>query len=87
MPRDSDLQETTIGIAVTISNHHDYSKLKTGDLVFFPGHVGIFIDDSRFLHANAFDMQVSQHSFSDVLERGMSENSSISSVRRLLPAI
>ena len=85
VPRDSDLQETTVGLEVPISNHHDYSKLKTGDLVFFPGHVGIFIDNNRFLHANAFDMQVSQHRFSDVLERGMSENTSVSSIRRLMP--
>ena len=86
VPRDSDLQETTIGIELPMSNNRDYSELKAGDLVFFPGHVGVFTEDSRFLHANAFDMQVSQHRFSDVLERGRSENTSVSSIRRLMPA-
>ena len=87
VPRDSDLQESSIGIEVPMSKNHDYSMLEAGDLVFFPGLVGVFLENSRFLHANAFDMQVSQHRFSDVLERGRSANTSISSIRRLMPEI
>ena len=85
VPRDSDLQETAIGIEVPMGHKEDYSKLEVGDLVFFPGHVGVFIENSQFLHANAFDMLVSQHSFSDVLERARIENASVSSIRRLTP--
>ena len=86
VPRDSDLQETTIGLEVPMSHKEDYSNLEVGDLVFFPGHVGVFIEDSRFLHANAFDMLVSQHNFSDVVKRSRIENACVSSIRRLIPA-
>jgi len=84
VPRDSDLQEVAIGIEIPMGNNQDYSKLEVGDLVFFKGHVGVFIENAHFLHANAFDMQVSEHSFTDVLDRSRSENASVSSIRRLM---
>lgn len=81
-PRDADQQEAALG--ERIGDGSDQSLLRDGDLVFFPGHVGIFVAGWRFLHANAFDMQVAIHSFSDVLDRARrQENGWITSVRRV----
>lgn len=85
-PRDTDLQEAGLGTAVAMDDPKDFSRLEEGDLVFFPGHVGLFVDDWRFLHANAFDMQVSLHGFSDVLDRANNENASVTSIRRVTPS-
>ncbi len=84
-PRDSDLQEIELGEAVPQDG--DVSDVREGDLIFFPGHVGFVIDNWRFLHANAHDMQVSIHGLSEVLDRARKSNAPPSSVRRLNQAI
>lgn len=45
-PRDSDMQQAELGTALD-----DNMPLARGDLVFFPGHVGIMADDLHLLHA------------------------------------
>jgi cell wall-associated NlpC family hydrolase len=83
VPRDSDLQQRDVGEEVPMADNQDFSNLEEGDLVFFPGHVGLFVDDWRFLHANAFDMQVSLHGFSEVLDRAEHDNAPVSAIRRI----
>lgn len=61
-PRDSDLQATALGAPV----EDDYRR---GDLVFFPGHVGIMVDSVRLLHANAFFMSTVIEPLADVAAR------------------
>ena len=51
-PRDSD-QQRSVGREL-----HGSEPLRRGDLVFWPGHVGIMSDDRTLLHANAFHMAV-----------------------------
>lgn len=51
-PRDTDQQETALGREVS------YADRKAGDLLFWPGHVGIVIDGDNLLHANAYHMMV-----------------------------
>ncbi len=85
-PRDADLQEASVGTEVPMADNRDFSQLQEGDLVFFPGHVGLFVQDWRFLHANAFDMQVSLHRFSDVLDRAGREDAHVTSIRRITPS-
>ncbi|MDA1097496.1 MAG: C40 family peptidase [Proteobacteria bacterium] len=85
-PRDSDLQEVGLGTQVAMDDPRDFSRIEEGDLVFFPGHVGLFVNDWRFLHANAFDMQVSLHSFSEVLDRANRDNAGVTSIRRVTPS-
>ncbi|MDB5098340.1 MAG: peptidase [Cyanobacteria bacterium RYN_339] len=47
LPRDADQQqEATAHIAAA-------ADLQAGDLVFFPGHVGLFLGEGRYLHASA----------------------------------
>ena len=85
-PRDSYQQQREVGEEVPMADSQDFSKLEEGDLVFFPGHVGLFVDDWRFLHANAFDMQVSLHGFSEVLDRAEHDNAPVSAIRRISPS-
>lgn len=48
-PRDTEQQEEAIGKAVDTA--------RTGDIVFFKGHVGIMVDADNLLHANAHHMK------------------------------
>ena len=49
LPRDADQQQaTTLPVQTP----------QAGDLAFFPGHVGIMLDERRMLHANATHMRV-----------------------------
>ncbi|MEQ8657528.1 MAG: C40 family peptidase [Hyphomicrobiales bacterium] len=63
-PRDSDMQEADIGTSI----HRDSGSLR-GDLVFWPGHVGIMLDEKRLFHANAFAMSTVPELLSDVEKR------------------
>lgn len=82
VPRDSDLQAAAIGVEVPMKNPNDLSGIEDGDLIFFPGHVGFYVEHWRFLHANAYDMQVSVHNLSDVLDRANAEDAGITCIRR-----
>ena len=55
-PRDSDMQCEMIGEDVLIPD--DLTGLERGDLVFWPGHVGIMADGVMLVHANAHHMAV-----------------------------
>ena len=70
IPRDTDVQENAVGSTVETP--------KKGDLVFFPGHVGLMVDDQHIIHANAFHMKVTIEPLSVVAER----SKKITSVRR-----
>lgn len=62
-PRDSDMQ-ACLGETVTYDGAE--STLRHGDLVFWPGHVGIWLEGGAFVHANATDMMVATGSFSQI---------------------
>ncbi len=64
VPRDTDLQAEGIGEPIDSE-----AALRRGDLVFFPGHVGIMADDRNLLHANAHWMAVVIEPLSDVVAR------------------
>ncbi|ADV67505.1 C40 family peptidase [Deinococcus maricopensis] len=49
LPRDADQQQAALAPVEVPS---------AGDLAFFPGHVGIMLDERRMLHANATHMRV-----------------------------
>jgi hypothetical protein len=66
-PRDSDQQRDALGDEVEIPD--DPATLAAGDVFFFPGHVGFYLGQGRFLHASSFDMMVSVHPLKDVLSR------------------
>lgn len=63
-PRDSDQQRVATGAPLA-----DDAALRRGDLVFFPGHVGMMVDDARLVHANAFAMAVTIEPLEAVVAR------------------
>ena len=50
-PRDSDMQAAELGEPLPAD-----APLVRGDLIFWKGHVGIMVDDTRLLHANGHFM-------------------------------
>lgn len=80
-PRDTDQQALAVG--ETLVGAIEPAQLRHGDLVFFPGHVGIVLDGGRFLHANAFDMAVTVHELDAVLARAEASGLPASGVRRI----
>jgi cell wall-associated NlpC family hydrolase len=79
-PRDSDMQQASLGIPVTIAS---LSDLRRGDLVFWQGHVGIVRDRAHLLHANAFHMAVAVEPIADAIERIRAGGSEVTGVRRV----
>lgn len=61
-PRDSDQQQDAYGAI-------EREEAQRGDLLFWPGHVAIVIDESRIIHANAFHMQTAIEPVAEALSR------------------
>jgi hypothetical protein len=83
-PRDSDMQETALGATVPFGG--DVGVLRRGDLVFWPGHVGIVEDEATLLHATAFFMAVVREPLADALLRIESATAPVRTVKRLTAA-
>jgi hypothetical protein len=79
-PRDSDMQERALGSEV---DPRDRKSLRRGDLLFWPGHVGILRDADTLLHANAFHMAVAVEPLSEALARIARGGSELRTVRRI----
>jgi cell wall-associated NlpC family hydrolase len=75
--RDSDMQEHSLGGAVSQQN------LQRGDLVFWKGHVGIMQNAETLLHANGHHMMVVSEPLADAVTRIAAKGSEITAVRRL----
>ncbi len=82
-PRDTDLQEPALGKPVEGGID---ARLQRGDLVFWPGHVGIMLDRQTLLHANGHAMAVSTEPVHVAVDRIRRSGSIASSVRRLSPS-
>lgn len=63
-PRDTDMQRQEIGFALD-----EHAPLRRGDIVSFPGHVGLMVDEERLIHANAHWMAVVIEPLADVVAR------------------
>ena len=82
-PRDSDMQEAALGETVPFAG--DTTELRRGDLIFWPGHVGIVEDEATLLHATAFFMAVVREPLSEALLRIESASAPVRTVKRLIP--
>lgn len=78
-PRDSDQQAASVGDLISADGKD--VAFQRGDLVFFPGHVGIMASADTLLHATASHMQVVREPLADVLARAGAKG--INGVRRL----
>ncbi len=63
-PRDSDMQERGLGAELPLDG-----PFRRGDMLFWPGHVGLVENGETLLHANAFHMAVSRENLADALVR------------------
>jgi cell wall-associated NlpC family hydrolase len=79
-PRDSDMQQVEVGTTVSVGD--DLGGLVRGDLVFWPGHVGIMLDAVRLLHANAHHMAVAAEPLRAAADRIARSGSAITAVKR-----
>ena len=81
-PRDSDQQEAALVEGLTET---EARPLRRGDLIYFPGHVAIALDESQVLNANAYAMLVSIEPLADLVARVEAESggTGITSVRRI----
>ncbi|MCK0197110.1 C40 family peptidase [Ancylobacter sp. 6x-1] len=84
-PRDSDMQEAALGEPVDFDG--DISVLRRGDLVFWPGHVGMVEDADTLLHATAYFMAVVREPLGAALARIASASAPVRTVKRLVGQI
>lgn len=63
-PRDADMQQAGFGYELG-----EDDPLQRGDLIFFPGHVGIMADETNLIHANGAAMAVSIEPLADAAAR------------------
>jgi cell wall-associated NlpC family hydrolase len=80
-PRDSDMQQAELGSEIGLDA--GLRGLARGDLVFWPGHVGIMLDAYRLLHANAHHMAVAIEPLHVAAERIAHTGPPIACVKRL----
>jgi cell wall-associated NlpC family hydrolase len=63
-PRDTDMQRESLGELLPAG-----ARLRRGDIVNFPGHAGLMVDDHRIIHANSHWMSVVIEPLADVVAR------------------
>lgn len=63
-PRDADMQQAALGVDVPVG-----AALQRGDLIFFPGHVGIMADETTLLHATGIHHKTLLEPLAVVMER------------------
>ncbi len=80
-PRDTHIQER---IGTPVATDESLSGLRRGDLVFWPGHVGIMCDAEMLIHANGHHMLVCKEPLDEARRRIASAASptTIISIRR-----
>lgn len=77
--RDTDMQAVSLGQMLDAA-----APRERGDIVYFPGHVGIMLDNARLLHANAWSMTVAVHPLAEVVARiGETHAQPVTCVRRV----
>ena len=80
-PRDTDMQRMELGTPVTVGT--ELYGLARGDLVFWPGHVGVMTDGEHLLHANAHHMRAALEPLVAAASRIRATGADIVDVRRL----
>ena len=80
-PRDTDMQERFLETVVPFEGGK--GDLRPGDLMFWPGHVGLMTSSDRIVHANATDMLVAVWNVGDLIAHVQRiEGNGVTSVRR-----
>ncbi|HDZ74704.1 MAG TPA: peptidase P60 [Aurantimonas coralicida] len=77
-PRDTDMQERGLGTRIA-----GIESLQRGDLVFWKGHVGIILDGTRLLHANAHHMLTAIEPLAKAIARLEAKGAAVTSIKRM----
>jgi cell wall-associated NlpC family hydrolase len=77
-PRDSDMQADMVGEARPL----DLDALQRGDLLCWKGHIGLMIDSTRLLHANAFHMAVAIEPAAEAVARIAAAGTPLKAIKR-----
>ena len=77
-PRDTDLMENALGQPVALD-----APLQRGDLIFWKGHMGAMLDESRLIHASAYVMQVVIEDFATARARIEADGLLVRTIKRL----
>lgn len=81
-PRDTDMQQNELGEEIAVPAGLD--GLERGDVVFWPGHVGIMSDSVMLVHANGHHMMVVTEPLPEAAHRIKSQTGhDILTIRRL----
>ncbi len=80
LPRDTDMQ---VGCGSQVDTDASLAGLRRGDLVFWPGHVGVMGDGATLLHANAHHMLVASEPLRVARERIAATGVTPPAIRRL----
>lgn len=80
-PRDTDMQEATIGSPVGSAG-----GFRRGDLLFWKGHVAIATGPDEIVHANVHSMRTNREPAGEAVARSAARGLPLASVRRLRPA-
>lgn len=80
-PRDTKDQVEVLGSEIEMAP--DYKNLKNGDIIFWEGHVGIYIKPNKILHSNMTTMDTRIENFNKVKRNLERVNKLIISVKRI----
>ena len=83
-PRDTDMQADELPGDVPVPDDR-LAPLQRGDLVYWPGHVGLMIDDQKMLHANGTNMSTTIDPVAAVAARSRQSGPIATAVKRLMP--
>ena len=59
------------------------SEVRRGDLIFWKGHMGVMLDETQLLHANAFHMAVAIEPLTEAIARIEKAAGPVTSIKRL----
>lgn len=85
-PRDTGPQEREVGTVVAGGTGEAIAlpaDVRRGDLLFWPGHVAILVDDGRMLHASGHHMEVVIEDAATAIARIAAAGVALRTVRRL----
>ncbi len=81
-PRDTRDQIEVLG--TKIDHMADHSNLKNGDIIFWEGHVGIYIESNKILHSNMTTMDTRIENFDEVKTNLQRDKIEILSIKRIV---
>jgi cell wall-associated NlpC family hydrolase len=79
-PRDSDMQAEAVGEPLPLGAGRP--SVRRGDLIFWPGHVGIMRDEEIMIHASAHVMAVLLEPLEEAVERISRKGLQLAAIRR-----